>query len=149
MRNKVIEALRKAKKDSTDLPGKAQDIAKAFDLSESEVYSISTFYHFLGMQPEGVHIIRVCKSLPCHFKESAKILDTLKKELAIEEGQITQDGKFSLEVVNCIGACDLSPAIMIDENIYGNLTAEKVTALLAGIRAADEQGEAKKCRSNR
>jgi NADH:ubiquinone oxidoreductase subunit E len=149
LREKAIEALRKARRDSADMMGKAQEIAREFGLSESEVYSIATFYHFLGMQPEGTHIIRVCKSVPCHFKESVKILDALKKELAIEEGETTPDKKFSLEVVNCIGACDISPAIMIDEKVYGNLTAEKVTALLAEFRAADEEGEAKKCRSNR
>lgn len=144
MRNKVIEALRKAKKETADLPGKATQIARAFDLTESEVYSISTFYHFLGMQPEGAHIIRVCKSLPCHFKEGGKILHTLRKELAIEEGQTTQDGMFSLEVVNCIGACDLSPAIMIDEKVYGNLTPEKVTAILREYKTTAQQNEAEK-----
>jgi NADH:ubiquinone oxidoreductase subunit E len=138
LKSKVIEALRKAKReDPGDISGKMQQIAGTFGLSESEVYSIATFYHFLGVQPEGAHVIRVCKSLPCHFKDGVKILETLKEQLAVEEGQTTHDRKFSLEVVNCIGACDISPAIMIDEKVYGSLTPEKVVAVLAEYKSVD------------
>jgi NADH:ubiquinone oxidoreductase subunit E len=75
-------------------------------------------------------VIRICKSLPCYLQHADSIIDGVKKELGIEPGEITDDGRFSFELTNCIGACDQAPAMLVNDQVYGNLTAEKISGIL-------------------
>ena len=96
----------------------------------NEVFSVASFYSFFNTQPQGKYVIRLCKSLPCDMKGSLEILETLKDKLGIVPGGVTKDKKFSLELVNCIGACDMSPAMLINDKLYGNLTREKIGEII-------------------
>lgn len=117
------------------VPGHAlAGLADQLGIPLADVYSAATFYRALPLRPQGKHVIRVCKSVPCYLKHNAPVIDTLQRELGIEPGQTSQDGLFSLELVNCIGACDKAPAMMIDEEVFGDLTAERVMEILAGYR---------------
>ncbi|MFC2025070.1 NADH-quinone oxidoreductase subunit NuoE [Chloroflexota bacterium] len=106
------------------------EIANRLGITTSEVYGVSTFYSFLSRKPQGRNVIRVCKSLPCWLKKHESVIIELEKQLDIKPGQTTPDGKFSLELTNCIGACDHAPAMMVNDVTYGELTVEKLSEIL-------------------
>jgi NADH:ubiquinone oxidoreductase subunit E len=110
------------------------DLAVQLSIPVVDVYAAATFYRALPLKPVGRHVIKVCKSVPCYLKHNRPVIDALERELGIAPGHTSQDGLFSLELVNCIGACDNAPAMMIDDDVFGDLTPEKVTEILAGYR---------------
>jgi len=107
------------------------ELAESLGLSVSDVYGVASFYSFLLTKPLGRNVIRVCKSLPCYLKNSQIIMDYVEKEIGIRPGETTSDGRFSFELTNCIGACDKAPAMMINYDVYGDLTPEKMARILA------------------
>ena len=106
-------------------------LAESLGIPVSDVYGVATFYSFLSTRPLGRNVIRVCKSLPCYLKNSLSIINSVEQEIGIRPGGITLDGRFSFQLTNCIGACDKAPAMMINHDIYGNLTPEKISRILA------------------
>ena len=106
------------------------EVAQSLNISQSEVYGVATFYSFLSTKPLGRNVIRVCKSLPCYLKNSLMIIESVEKELGIKPGKTTPDSKFSFELTNCIGACDKAPAMLINSDVHGNLTPEKISQIL-------------------
>jgi len=106
------------------------ELAKSLGISISEVYGAATFYTFLSTRLRGRNIIRICKSLPCFLKNSQLIIESVEQEIGIRPGETTPDGKFSFQLTNCIGACDRAPAMMINSNVYGDLTPKKISAIL-------------------
>jgi len=107
-----------------------REAAEAFDLPISEVYGITTFYSFLSLRPLGKFIIRICRSIPCDMQNAQMIIDSVATEIGIAPGQTTADGKFSFELTNCIGACDLAPAMLINHELHGLLTPGKISEIL-------------------
>jgi len=105
-------------------------IAQSMALSIGEVYGVATFYRFLSNRPLGRNVIQVCKSLPCYLKSSQLIVDTIQVELGIAPGQTTADGRFSLQLTNCIGACDQAPAMLLNHDLHGNLTPTRILQIL-------------------
>lgn len=105
-------------------------LAQAKDIPLNELYSVATFYSLLGVQPKGKYIIRLCQSLPCYMKGSRELLPVIQEKLQITPGETTEDKKFSLELVNCIGACDVAPAMLVNETLYGNLNAAEATRII-------------------
>lgn len=99
-------------------------------LPTSKIFGVATFYNQFRFQPKGEHHIMVCRGTACHVKGSLAVLDALRGALRVEPGQTTRDGRFSLEVVACIGACGLAPVICIDNEFFGNLTPEKTVEIL-------------------
>jgi NADH-quinone oxidoreductase subunit E len=110
------------------------ELARSLGLPISEVYGVATFYSFLSVKPLGRNVIRVCKSLPCYLQNCLAIINAIKDNLGIEPGETTGDSKFSLELANCIGACDKAPAMLINDQIYGNLTPQKITDILRSYK---------------
>jgi NADH:ubiquinone oxidoreductase subunit E len=104
--------------------------AESLNLSISDVYGVSTFYSFLSTSPLGANVIRVCKSLPCYLKGSDMILKSIEDAIGITPGEATNNKKFSLELANCIGACDRAPAMLINDEVFGNLTPKKISQIL-------------------
>ena len=93
-------------------------ISKELRIPLAKLYSILTFYHFFTVVPKGKHVIQVCKGTACYVKGGQKILDALKRDYYLEPGGITADGKFSLDMVRCLGCCGLSPVIAIGSDVY-------------------------------
>ncbi len=89
------------------------ETARSLFLPVSEVYGLTTFYSFLSARPLGRHVIRICKSNPCFLRDAEMIIDGVVREIGILPGQTTADGKFSFELTNCIGACDIAPAMLV------------------------------------
>ncbi|MCF8042979.1 MAG: NADH-quinone oxidoreductase subunit NuoE [Desulfarculaceae bacterium] len=110
-----------------------EHLARSFSLPLGEVYGVATFYTFLSTKSQGRHVIRVCQSMPCHLKDSGQVVDWISQELCLEPGQTTPDGRFTLEVTNCIGACDQAPAMLIDDVVYGGLDPQKVAQILRSM----------------
>jgi len=111
-------------------------IAKRLSLPESKVYSIASFYSLINLQPLGKHVIRLCEDAPCHVAGGRQVWEALEQELGIPFGETTRDGQWSLVTTSCIGACSVGPVMMVDDEIYGNLTPEKVRAIIAQYREA-------------
>jgi NADH:ubiquinone oxidoreductase subunit E/Pyruvate/2-oxoacid:ferredoxin oxidoreductase delta subunit len=130
-RGSLLPMLKKAQDKSHCLSPRFMDkAADSLNISMSEVYGVSTFYSFLSTRPMGKNVIRVCKSLPCYLKGAPMILQSLEAELGIKPGEVTRDKKFSLELANCIGACDHAPAMLVNQDVHGNLTAKKISRIL-------------------
>lgn len=111
----------------------AKVISREMNISLSEIYEIITFYSMFNSNKQGKYVIEVCTSGPCYVTKSKIIIDHLKKILGIELGETTKDNMFTLKSSSCIGACDISPVIKIGENIYGNLTIEKVNEIIESL----------------
>jgi NADH-quinone oxidoreductase subunit E len=109
-------------------------ISQKYGVSTSTVYGVASFYSFLELKPSGRHVIRACRSLPCHLKEVENIHKRLSQILGINPGETTPDGKFSFELTNCIGACDLAPAILIDDDLHGNIDIDNLPHILASYK---------------
>ena len=106
-------------------------IAKFCGVPESRVYGVVTFYAQFRFKPIGKKHIVVCRGTACHVRGANRILDELEKQLKIKEGQTSANLEYSLESVACIGACGLSPCIMINKKVYAKMTPEKITRLFA------------------
>ena len=105
-------------------------VAGQAGLPLNSVYGVASFYANLPVSPVGKNVIRVCNCLPCEMKDVPAVIDGIRREIAIGPGQTTPDGKFTLELVSCIGACDQAPAMLINDKLYGDLTAEKIAGIL-------------------
>jgi len=131
----LLELLKEAQKVAGYLSGESLvNVAQSLGLPVSEVYGVASFYSFLTTKPQGGNIIRVCKSVPCFLQNSDTIIDSIRRELGINSGETTPDGRFSFELTNCIGACDKAPAMMINHDVYNDLTPEKMSQILKKYR---------------
>ena len=128
----LIPVLQKAQALYGYLPEQAiERIADYFQKPYSEVYSVATFYAQFHLKPRGKNIIRVCTGTACHVRGGQKILDKITNELNISPGETSEDLRFTLDSVACIGACGLAPVMMINGDTHGRLTPDKVPAILA------------------
>jgi NADH-quinone oxidoreductase subunit E/NADP-reducing hydrogenase subunit HndA len=114
------------------LPAEVQEyVAECLHIPVAKVYGVVSFYSFFTMTPKGEYPINVCLGTACYVRGAEKVLDALKNELKIEVGQVTPDGKFSLNCLRCVGACGLAPVMSIGGKTYGRMTPEKVKEVLA------------------
>ena len=111
-------------------------IADRTGIATSEIMGVGTFYTQFRFQPVGKYLIMLCQGTACHVNSSELILQTIRDELGIEDGQTTADGLFSLKCVACLGCCSLSPVMMINEDTYGSLTPDKTKNILKELREA-------------
>jgi NADH:ubiquinone oxidoreductase subunit E len=110
--------------------GFLSEVAESLNLPVSEVYGVASFYSFLSIKPLGRNVIRICKSVPCYLKNAEMIIESVKKEIGIVPGETTADKRFSFELTNCIGACDKAPAMLVNHDVHGDLTPEKISRIL-------------------
>jgi len=116
-------------------------VADVLHIPVSKVYEVLRFYTMFSVKPRGKYVIRVCNSLPCHVTGGKEVIEALKSELGIEFYETTPDGLFTLEKTGCLGLCGVSPAIMINEDFFGNLDAQKIPELLEKFRNAGGEEE--------
>ena len=115
------------------------EIGRSLGLAASKIYGVATFYNQFRFQPKGRFHVMICRGTACHVKGSAKVLDTVTRTLRIKPGETTRDSLFSLEVVACMGACALSPAIAINGEFFPKVSPTRIVKLLDDCRrrAAD------------
>ena len=108
-------------------------VAGLFDLSPAHVHEVVTFYTLYFQQPKGRHVVAVCHNLSCHLAGAPDILAHVKQRLGIDVGETTDDGRITLQAVECLCACEAAPMMQVDDRYELNLTAEKVDRILAGL----------------
>jgi NADH-quinone oxidoreductase subunit E len=106
-------------------------INKRLKIPVSEIYRVASFYTALSLKPRGRHLVRVCAGTACYVRGGPRILDSVERTLKIRAGETTQDGKFTLETVNCLGCCALGPVVEIDGQYHGKLTSASTEELLS------------------
>jgi len=130
-RNACIEALNVVKDRQGWVSDDAiADIAAILEMSSAEVDAVASFYNLIHRKPVGRHVIFVCDSVSCWLLRYQQILDHLRNVLGIQFGDTTADDRFTLLPIQCLGACDHAPAMVIDEDFYGDLTPQKVDTIL-------------------
>lgn len=105
-------------------------ISRGLKIPLSRIYGVVTFYAQFYLTPRGRHTVRVCRGTACYVRGGRSILNTVKENLGIEEGETTKDFNFSLETVACLGTCFLAPVMMVDRNYYGKLIPQKVASIV-------------------
>ena len=113
-------------------------ISKELNVSEHHVYGVATFYSQFKFIEPGKYIIRVCMGTACHVLGAQSLLNKLSQELKIESGETTEDGLFSLESVYCLGCCALAPVMVINDEVFGSMTAAKVNKILRRYRRSNK-----------
>ena len=131
----LINILHKTQEAFGYLPAEVQSvIAGELNISEAKVYGVVTFYAFFAMKPKGKHKISVCMGTACYVRGADKVVDELKKELKINVGEVTPDGKFSLDCLRCVGACGLAPVMLIGDKVYGRIDPKEVKVILESYK---------------
>ena len=105
-------------------------VAKQLDLQLIQIYGVATFFKAFSLKPRGEHIVSVCLGTACHVRGAPAMLDEVKRKLGIEPGETTEDMRFTLETVNCLGACALGPIVVVDGNYHGQMSPRKVRKVL-------------------
>jgi len=109
-------------------------VSEKLEIKLPQVYSVATFFKAYSLKPKGKHSIFVCLGTACHVRGGKRIVEELERELGIKAGQTTKDSKFTLETVNCLGACALGPIVVLDGKYYGSMTSPKVKTLLKKVK---------------
>lgn len=135
----LIHVLHRAQDIFGFLPREVQlFIARKLDLPGAKVFGVVSFYSYFTQTPRGEHTISVCMGTACFVKGVDKVMDAFKDQLGIENGGTTDDGKFTLKDVRCIGACGLAPVVMVGEKVFGHVAAEDVEGIIAEYKKEEE-----------
>jgi len=113
-------------------------VSKRLQIPPSRVYSVANFYTAFSLKPRGKHLIKVCMGTACHVRGGERILDRLMEILGISSGQTTKDLKFTLETVNCLGACALGPLMVIDNQYHAHVSMAKIPKILKMYEEKEE-----------
>lgn len=132
----LIEILHKAQSVFGYLPRDVQlFIARKLGIPAAEVFGVVSFYSYFTSEPRGRHTISVCMGTACFVRGADKIIERFKEKLNIESNQITEDGEFTLKDVRCIGACGLSPVVMVDDKVYPRVKEEDIDDIINTYRS--------------
>ena len=113
-------------------------LAEKLNISQAKIYGVVTFYENFSMEQKGKYVIKVCDGTACHVRRSVPVLNELRNQLGLKEGQkTTDDHLFTVETVSCLGACGLAPVMMVNETVYSAMTPEKVREVLKSIKEAE------------
>lgn len=108
-------------------------VSEKLEVPLSRVYSLATFYKAFSLRPRGRHLITVCTGTTCHVRGAVEILEEIRRLIGIKPGRTTEDLTYSLETVNCVGACALGPVMIVDGKYFGKMTRKKVASVLEGF----------------
>lgn len=131
-RDELIPILNQVNQALGYLPTEAlNEISTRLKAPRSSLLGVASFYHMLSTKPRGRHVIQFCESAPCHVVGGREVWESLQDELHLANDETSEDGKWTLITTSCLGICGVGPVIIIDEDVYGNLTADKVPEVLA------------------
>lgn len=120
-------------------PEAISEISNYLDISEGEVYGVLTFYNAFTLEPKGKHTITICMGTACHVRGAPAVLDEFSRRLDISPGQTTEDKYFTLETVNCVGACALGPIVITDGDYHGHATTKEVKKIIDQVKEEKEK----------
>ncbi len=128
----LIMILHKVQEEFGYIPREAADkVSQLLDVPLAKIWGVVTFYHFFKLTKPGEHNIQVCLGTACYLKGGDAIIDALHKQLGLEVGAVTPDGKFSLEAVRCVGCCGLAPVMTVSGEVFGKVTKDMVPGIIA------------------
>jgi NADH-quinone oxidoreductase subunit E len=131
----ILGILQDIQTEEKYLPKEALEyVSQKMNIPMVQVFRIATFYNALSLKPRGRHKIDVCLGTACHVRGGGKILDKMERDLGIAMGETTKDKRFTLEVVHCVGCCSLGPVAVIDGEVFGRISQDKVPALLKDFK---------------
>ncbi len=137
----LIHILHEVQKEFGYVPAQAiSQISKQLKISESEIFGVLTFYKAFSLKPRGEHLITICMGTACHVRGAPMILDEFKRKLRIESGETTEDNQFTLETVNCVGACALGPIAIADGEYHGQLKTREVEKIIEKLMNKKRNG---------
>lgn len=140
-RGVLIHAFQQIQEEHNYLPEEElRKLSKNLDIPLSDVYSTATFYKQFYFTPRGRKIVRVCTGTACHVRGAGVVMNKLKDEFGIEDGETTEDLAMTLETVGCIGCCGLAPVATINEDIIGEIDSKKLDGLITGIKKDEDFG---------
>ncbi len=130
-KGELIRVLHRAQGIFGYLPKEVQvHVAKRLDVPVSKVYGVVSFYSFFTMNPKGKYDVSVCLGTACYVRGADKLLEALTKKIGIGVGETTEDAKFSLRTLRCVGACGLAPVVMINDKVYGRCTPDMIDGII-------------------
>ncbi len=134
-RGMLVSILQDIQSEYNYLPSEAlTQVSQGLDIPLTQVYSVATFFRAFSLKPRGRHLINVCLGTACHVRGAVRVLDEIERELAISRGETTKDLRYTLETVNCVGACALGPIVIVDEKYSGQMKTDKVKPLLGSYK---------------
>jgi NADH-quinone oxidoreductase subunit E len=130
-KSQLVSILQDVQAEYRYLPEDAlEEVSHSLEVPISQVYSVATFFRAFSLEPQGRHLVNVCMGTACHVRGALRILEKIERELGIKPGETTKDLNFTLETVNCVGACALGPIVITDGEYNGQMTSEKVDEIL-------------------
>ena len=111
-----------------------KELSASMSLPSSHIYSVATFYRMLSTEPLGRHVIQFCESAPCHVAGGRLVWQELQRTLGLQKGETSEDEKWTLLTTSCLGVCGVGPVMIIDNDIYGNVTPEQVPGILSNYK---------------
>lgn len=108
-----------------------KELSERMNIPTSHIYSVATFYRMLSTEPRGRHTVQFCESAPCHVAGGRLVWQKLEQELGLSKGETSEDEKWTLLTTSCLGVCGVGPVMIIDNDIYGNVTPEQVPGILS------------------
>ena len=138
--SKIIPILQAVQEEYRYLPEEILTfVATSLGISPARVFGVATFYSHFSLEPKGKYIIKVCDGTACHVKGSSGLVDVIQRELGLSDKEhTTEDLKFTLETVSCLGACGLAPAVVINEKVYGQVTKAQMKELIDEYKAKED-----------
>jgi NADH-quinone oxidoreductase subunit E len=113
-------------------------LSKKLGISEAKIYGVATFYENFSLEKKGKYVIKVCDGTACHVRHSVPVLNELRKQLGLKDGQkTTDDALFTVETVSCLGACGLAPVMMVNDTVHPAMTPDKVKAVIKELKEAE------------
>jgi NADP-reducing hydrogenase subunit HndA len=142
--SELINVLHKVQGKLGYLPAEVQEIiAKELNASVAKVYGVVTFYSFFTMIPQGEFPISICMGTACYVRGAEQVLGEFKRQLKVEVGESTNDGKFSINCLRCVGACGLAPVVTVGEKVFGRVAPSQVREIIAEFREGRDHNDVK------
>ncbi|MGA2797149.1 MAG: NAD(P)H-dependent oxidoreductase subunit E [Thermoguttaceae bacterium] len=136
----VMEALQDIQAEFRYLPEEAIcRVSETLGIPLIEVFRLANFYKAFSLKPRGRHLVTVCEGTACHVQGSPRLVEEVLMQLEVQRGETTKDGEFTVETVNCVGACALAPVVIIDGRYYDHMTAGKLRNLLGAVRQQEQE----------
>jgi len=136
----VMEALQDIQEEYRYLPEEAMClVSERLEVPLIEVFRLANFYKAFSLKPRGRHLITVCEGTACHVQGSPRVVEEVLHQLDVQPGETTKDGAFTVETVNCVGACALAPVVIIDGKYHDHVTSAKLRGLLETVRQQDQE----------
>ena len=127
----LVSILQDVQAEYNYLPREAlMKVSEGLNIPPTQVYSVATFFKAFNLKPRGRHIINVCLGTACHVRGGVRVLERIELELGLKPGETTEDMRYTLETVNCVGACALGPIVIVDDEYSGEMRTDKVKPLL-------------------